>query len=84
MTRAVPFADMLPGPNGPILIVPGSTTADDGAFRIVRPPGPVQPGAIPLYDAIDLALGAQDGGIAAVPGTGQLWAADGDWIATYR
>jgi hypothetical protein len=69
--------------------VPGSTAADDGAFRIVPAPGPVQPGAvqtgpIQLNDAIDLVLGGQESGIAAVPGTGQLWAADGDWIATYR
>ena len=84
VTRTVPFEDMLPGPTGPILIVPGSTAADDGAFRIVPPPDPGQPGAITLDNAINQALYAQDSGIAAVPATGQLWAADGDWIATYR
>jgi hypothetical protein len=83
-TRAVPFEDMLPGPAGPILIVPGSTVADDGAFRVVPPPEPGQPGAIRLYDIIDLAQTAQDDGIAAVPGTGQLWAVGAGWIATYR
>jgi hypothetical protein len=64
--------------------VPGSTAADDDAFRIVPSPAAFQPGAIRLYDIIDLALDAQDSGIAAVPGTGQLWAVGAGWIATYR
>jgi hypothetical protein len=84
VTRTVPFADMLPGATGPILIASGGIAADDGAFRFVHLPVPGQLSASELDGIMNLAFGAQESWIAAVPGTGRLWAVGAGWIATYR